>query len=566
MAGLAVTMEETPALYRDLGGRGLTSRVLLDEVDPTCDPLGDGNKLVIAPGLLAGTVAPCSGRLSVGAKSPLTGGIKESNAGGTVAQKLARLGIKAVIIEGKPAAGPYLLEINKRGARLVAAGEYRGMGNYALMGILRERYGPRCGFLTVGPAGEHGYALASIAVSDPEGRPSRHCGRGGMGAVLGARGIKVVVVDDSGCAGVDVADPDSFRRVSREWAQGLVKGRKILTDYGTANLVLPMNALGGLPTRNYQAGTFEQAGEISGERLQEVIIQRGGKPSHACHPGCVIRCSNVYHDHEGNYLTSSLEYETIGLLGANCGIGDLDAIARMDRFCDDFGIDTMETGVTMGLAMEAGLVPFGSAGGVCGLLQEMKNGSVLGRVLGQGAAVTGRVLGVRRVPAVKGQSLSAYDPRGLKGTGVTYATSPMGADHTAGNCLPGRTGFRPETSGGFPPHQDEGQDQLSRDLQVMTAVCDLAGLCFFVGVSRENMDVTAQLLGAIRGSSLTGEQVLDLGRQVLVTERTFNRLAGISEVHDDLPEWFRREPLPPHHLTFGVPREKLRKTLEFKEQ
>ena len=539
--------EVVPDQYFMLGGRGLTSQIIFDEVDPDCDALGENNKLVIAPGLLTGTRAPSSSRLSIGAKSPLTGGIKESNAGGTASRMLANLGIKAIVLEGK-AEDPawHLLKITNTAVMILPAEDIAGLGNYETVSRLQALYGPKVGILSIGPGGERKMGAATIAITDPEGRPCRHCGRGGLGAVMGSKGIKAVVIDDRGANErlFDIADRDGFNEIASDWARSMVHSKEGLTRFGTAALVNPVNAAGGLPTRNYRTGTFAGADRINGKTLAETAESRGGRTGHACSPGCVIRCSNIYHDSEGKYLTAGLEFETIALMGSNLGIDSLDVIAALDRRCDDYGLDTMEMGNAIGVTMEAGVAAFGDGKAALNLLDEAGSGTVLGRVLAQGATVTGRVLGVARVAAVKGQGLAGYDPRALKGTGVTYATSPMGADHTAGNLLPGRAGVDCTSPA--------GQIKASRDLQIMSTVIDNMGLCLFVGPLPPEMEIISRLLAKSLGRPFSVEETLAIGKGILRTELAFNRAAGLSKADDRLPEFFKVEKLSPSGLVFDV--------------
>lgn len=564
-----INFEAVPPAYRLLGGRALTSTIVAAEVEPTSHPLGANNKVVIAPGLLSGTPAPSSGRLSLGFKSPLTGGIKESNVGGTAASKLAKLGIKAIIVEGKPPENAlYLLHITNDEVKLLDASAYRGRRNYALAEALRGEYGEKATVVSIGPAGEYHLSAASVAVTDEEGRPARHAGRGGGGAVLGTKGLKAIVIDDTGAPGVEIRDRDKFKEAGRAFAKILtehpVSGQG-LPLFGSAVLVNILNEAGGLPTKNFRWGRFDQAEKISGEMMSDVIKQRGGKPTHGCHNGCVIRCSQVYHDKEGKYLTSGFEYETIWGFGANCLVSDLDAIARLDRLCDDLGVDTIEMGGTMGVAMEGGLIPWGDADAAIGLLEEVAKGSDRGRIIGNGAAFTGKALGISRIPVVKNQSIPAYDPRAVKGIGVTYATTPMGADHTAGYSV--STNIL--KAGGFvDPLKAEGQVELSRNLQIATAAIDSSGLCLFVAFAvldePRALPLIIDLLNAEYGVSLVPDDFLALGKSVLKTELAFNRAAGLGRAADRLPEFFR-EQLTPHGTVFDIPDAELDQVHDYAE-
>jgi len=559
-----ILKQVVPKKYYFLGGRGLTSKILLDEVDPICEPLGCKNKLIIAPGLLSGTNAPCSGRLSIGGKSPLTGGIKESNSGGTAAIKLAKLSIKAIIIEDIPEDSEwYSIKIGFDKVEIITDNDVIGTGNYETVEYFQNKHGSKISVISIGPAGENKYQAASISITDMEGLPTRHCARGGLGAVMGSKRIKAILIDDANSPGVDIKDKIRFKQIAKEWIKTLILTKRVLTEYGTANLVEPMNALGCMPTNNFSYGTFKGASLINANKLQEMIKQRGGKQGIPCHPGCVIKCSKRFNDINGNYLTSGLEYETLALMGANCGIDDLDIIAQMNQFCDDIGLDTMEMGATLGVIMESGLISFGDGKEALKLLQQTRQKTILGRLIAQGTALTGKVLGVRRIPVVKNQGISGYDPRGAKGTGVTYITSSQGADHTAGNCLPGRIGFRPETSKILDTQKPEGQADLSLDLQIMTAVCDFAGLCFFVGSTKETMEITAELINAKYGTGLDINSIIEMGKEVLRTEREFNRKAGFTNIDDQLPEFFYNEKLPPKDLVFDVPEEEIKRKINF---
>ena len=559
-----VRMEDLTPEYSPLGGRGLTSTIVAREVPPLCHPLGPDNKLVVAAGLLAGTTCANSGRLSVGGKSPLTGGIKESNVGGNVAMKMGKLGIAGVVLEGQAPEGKlFYLLITKDGAQLLPADEYKGLKNYDLAGKLQDKYGKKVGIVSIGPAGEMKLSAASVAVTNTNGTPSRHAGRGGMGAVMGSKGFKAIVVDDKEAPGVTYHDKEAFKEAAAVFRDALrehpvTKPGGGLAVYGTNVLTNIINEAGGFPTRNFTEGQFEGAQKISGETMHDVIKERGGNTTHSGCSTCIIQCSNEYVDKDKNYLTSALEYETVWATGANCGIDDLDAIAQLDRLCDDYGLDTIETGCAIAVAMYAGVKSFGDGAGAIELLHEIGKGSPLGRILGNGAAVTGQAFGVSHVPVVKGQSLPAYDPRAVKGIGVTYATSTMGADHTAGYAV--ATNIL-KVGGFVDPLKREGQVDLSRNLQIATAAVDAAGLCVFVAFAvldiASGLEAIPKMLNAQYGWALTLDDVTEYGKQILKTEREFNKAAGFTALDDRLPEFFHKEPLTPHNVVFDVAHEEL---------
>jgi len=550
--------------YAGLGGRAMTSAIVAKEVPPLCHPLGADNKLVIAPGLLSGTTAAMSGRLSVGCKSPLTGGIKEANAGGQAAQVLARLGYAAIVLEGKPKDDTlYKVLINKDGVTITADNSLRMLGNYDLVEKMKAEFSDKVACISIGTAGEMKLAAASIAVTDMEQRPTRHAGRGGVGAVMGSKGVKVIVLDDAGMKMRPPKDPEKFKEANQAWVAGLRKHPVTgegLPAYGTNVLTNVINEAGAYPTKNFMWGRFDGCSKISGETQAETENARGGKGSatHGCHRGCIIRCSGTYTDKDGHFLTKQPEYETVWAHGGNCGIDDLDAIAMLDRLDDDFGVDTIEMGATIAVAMEAGVAKFGDAQAAINLVKEVGKGTPLGRILGSGAEVTGKVFGVERIPTVKGQAMPAYDPRGVQGIGVTYATSTMGADHTAGYAV---TANILGVGGKVDPLTPEGQIELSRNLQIATAAVDSTGMCLFIAFAvldqPETFQALIDMINAFYGGELTADGVAELGKSVLKTERDFNTRAGFTSKQDRLPEYFLKEKLPPHNVTFKVKDEEL---------
>jgi aldehyde:ferredoxin oxidoreductase len=554
---------EEMGAYAGLGGRALTSRLVLTEVPALCHPLGASNKLVAAAGVLTGTAAANSGRISLGAKSPLTGGIKESNSGGLFSQKMAKLGIQALVFEDKPDEGavPVVVVVTAGGVAIKEAPELAGLGTYAASEKLLAAYGSRAAVMLIGPAGETCRLGASVQFTDPKGRPARAAGRGGLGAVMGSKKIKAVVVDDTGAAGVPVADKEAFKAANKRWVE--ILGSHPVTSqglpgFGTSILVNIINEAGALPTKNFRFGRFDHAADISGEKMVELMNARGGKPKEGCHPGCVIQCSQTFVDEKGGYLSSGLEYETVWAFGANSLISDIDDIARMDHACDDLGLDTIEMGNTIAVAMDGGIIPWGDSKAALALLRRVGDaGDSLGRIIGNGAKFAGQAFGVTRVAEVKGQSLPAYDPRAVKGVGVTYATTPMGADHTAGyavcqNIL--------KCGGDVNPMGKDGQVELSKNLQIATAAIDAVGFCLFVAFAvldtADAVQVMCDQIAAVTGKAFAPADFLALGVDTLKDEITFNAKAGFTKEHDQLPEFFA-EPLAPHNTTWDFTPEEL---------
>lgn len=547
----AVTTEDVPEGWRRYGGRALVARFLLDEVPATCDPLGPANKLIWAPGLLVGHMLSSVDRISVGGKSPLTGGVKEANAGGSTGMRMAWLRLFALIVEGGPPAdgGWKVLVVGEDGARLEDASDLAGLDLAATGERLRERYGDRIAVSAIGTAGERLYLSAGITHMDKDRNLTRISARGGLGAVMGSKRLKAVVFDHPRANRPDVVDPALFRDASRRYLKALQahpQTSEVYTYFGTAAMVSMCNLHAGVPTRNFSQGRFEGAEKISGDTIRDLNRSRGGDISHACMAGCIIKCSNQYAGPDGEVIVTPLEYETIGLMGSNLGIDDPDVIARMNAVANDIGVDTIEVGAALGVAAEAGCMAWGDGERALALMEEVRQGTPLGRIIGSGAAITGRVLGVRRVPVVKNQAISAYDPRAIKGTGVTYATSPQGADHTSGLTIRANVDHT----------KPERQVALSRITQYKMAGYDSLGACIFGGFGMDAA-IARDLVAAQYGWDVPDDYLTALGRETILLEREFNRRAGFTAADDRLPEWMTTEPLPEINTAFDVPAEEM---------
>lgn len=562
-----VREKEIPEKYKLLGGRGLTSKILSEEVNPRTHPLSSENKLILAPGILTGTKAPTSGRLSVGAKSPLTGGIKESNVGTRFSQHLHSLGYRAIILEDKPKDNHYdLLKIDENRVEFFDASQYVNKGLYNAFDKIHNKFGENISVSGVGIASEIKGSNSGIAFDDPENKPSRYAGRGGLGAVMTSKGIKFIVIDSKQTFGVELENEEEFEKGQEKLTQALqdhavTKPGGSLNKYGTSVLINIINEAGALPHHNFKKGTSDKAKKVSGERKAEIIKERDGDRPHRCSPRCIIECSENWVQENGEKV-GVLEYESVWALGPNCGIFNLDTIGELNKQCNDLGLDTIETGNTLAVTMEGGLADFGDEDEVLALMNEIREKTPLGRILANGTDYAAKAFGVDRSPTVKGQGMPAYDPRAIKGIGVTYATTPMGADHTAGYAI------APELMGvgGEADPLDVNKADLSRNLQASTAVIDSTGHCLFIAFAV--LDIPKGLEGVVQevngalGTDLSVDDIGDIGMEILETEREFNKKAGLTKEEDRLPRFMEREKVPPKNEVFNVPGEELDKVFK----
>ena len=535
MTALSVSVEDYNQDWKLLGGRALSAKIMLEQCDPKCDPLGPDNVLVFAPGTLSGTSAPTSGRISMGCKSPLTGGIKEANAGGNPGQDLMKLGYRAVIVTGQPADREkrWGLRVTTDGVDLVEATEYKGLWNYACCEKLLAPEGKNASAISIGPAGEMMLKGASIACtdSDKDRRPARQAARGGVGAVMGAKCLKWIMIDPAKTATRKPADRKAFASYMKAFSQDYLSTRHANFKYGTSAVVPAANMLHTFPYKNRTEGRNPEFEKLDGARILESFETRGGE-MHNCMTGCIVKCSNIVHDKDGNYLTSALEFETLTLLGSCCAINNWEDVADLDRLCDELGLDTIETGAAIAVYMDSGGMEWGDAEGAKNLLRkELASGSELGRNIGHGALQIGTVRNHDRIPVAKGQAMPAWDPRPLKATGITYASSAMGADHTAGLVID------PKITG-------EAAVVASQEIQVINAICDSSGFCMFLGPS---IDETRQFFSPYFGEEVTCEEVAEIGWQCLVDEWEFNDRAGFTVADDDMASCMRDEGIGPDH-------------------
>jgi len=540
MANHAVASETLTGADIARSGRWLIAKTLLESGAATVDPLGPENPLIFSVGPFAGTNFSNANRLSVGCKSPLTGGVKEANTGGSFGYALGQLEIAGFTLTNI-SEDWVVIRITKEGnITFEPADDLLGLTTSDTQTKLLERYGDKVATALIGPVAEYGGLIAGISFSDVEGRPARLAARGGVGAVMASKRVKAIVADKVKMP--TFVDRKRLMMTVKEYGKQLNEQVPIqnMQLYGTALVGDFTNKVGGLPVRNFSSGRLVDSADgvfkLGGDHIRDRNLSRGGNTTHACMPGCMIKCSNIYVDANGVEMVSPLEYETLGLLGSNCGLTDPDDVARLNGVCNDLGVDTIETGAMLAVLMEAGQAEFGDVGFMAAMLQEILDGTEKGRQMAQGTAHMGRELGIKRVPVIKNQAISAYDPRVIEVTGITMMYTAQGADHTAGN---------------LPTYECDGKttEELTREshtIQVWSAAADSLGLCVFGrSVTNEQPHMIIDAINAAFDADLQAGFLQELGRECLVMEKDFNAAAGFTEADDELPDFFYDEALEP---------------------
>src|SRR5947207_6367317 len=439
LTGRTITTRELHGEEIVRAGRYFIAKTLLEAGAATVDPLSPANPLIFSAGPFAGTSFSDLNRTSVGCKSPLTGGVKEANGGGSFSYGLGQLQVAGFTLHG---ASPSWVVIHFKKDGTIDfddATPYLGKGNFEAQDMLHKQYGKKVTIGLCGPVGEYQGLLGGVAFSDKDGRPARLSARGGVGAVMGSKKVKAVVVDLDKMPSFH--EPKKVNAAIKDYSKMLLADSMVANFYskvGTMGMADLQNTLGGLPVRNFSAGQQANvaAGEkfkMGGEYIGQLNTSRGGEQTHACMPGCVIQCSNVYADANGKEVVSPVEYETLGLLGTNCGLSDPDDLAQINSLANDLGVDTIELGATLAVLMEAGLGSFGDVKFMADCMAEMRKRSEKGKLWAQGTARVGAHYKVRRVPGIKKQAIHADDARVLAAPGLAMMAPAQGADHTAGN-------------------------------------------------------------------------------------------------------------------------------------
>ncbi|MFK7995013.1 MAG: aldehyde ferredoxin oxidoreductase family protein [Granulosicoccus sp.] len=538
-----------------LGQRGLATRYLVDEIDPACDALGPENKMIMTTGPLTGTIASTGGRYSVVCKSPLTGTVACSNSGGYFGAELKFAGWDMIIFEGKSAT-PVYLNIEDDVAKLMPADDLWGKSVWEADKMLRQKHqDPQVKIACVGRSAEEG-CLYSAIVNDLH----RAAGRSGVGTVMASKNLKAVIVRGSkGLGGIQ--DPKRFLQVTRD-------GKKVLADnavtgqglpaYGTQVLMNVINEVGALPTRNMRDIQFEGASNVSGEAMHEPR-KSDGKPNlttnGACF-SCTIACGRIstidrthfsVKDKPEYWINSGgLEYEAAWALGPDTGVDDIDALTYVNFLCNEDGMDPISFGSTVAAAMElfeTGAITtehtggvelkFGSAEALCWAAEMTAKGEGFGADLGLGSKRLCEKYGKPELSmTVKGQEFPAYDPRGIQGMGLAYATSNRGACHLRGYTVASEILGIPEKTD---PLESGGKAGLVKAFQDATAAVDSAGLCVFTTFAWTMDDIAPQVDAACEGDWST-ERMMEVGERIWNLEKDFNQKAGVTGADDNLPD------------------------------
>ncbi len=527
-----------------IGGRGLGTKMLYDEGVATVDPLSPENKLIYITGPMTGAAAPSTGRYMVVTKSPLTGMIACSNSGGIWGAKLKYAGWDAIIVEGQAPEWTYI-SIDDDKIELLDAREYLGMLSEATDVTLKEKHGSDASVLNIGPAGEKQVLMAAI-MNDKD----RAAGRSGVGAVMGSKKLKAIVVKCSRKTLDVIADEEALKEATKK-ALTVLRENPVtssgLRQLGTAILVNIVNNVGSLPTKNWQESYYEQAEDISGETLAEKYLVKAG----ACHR-CPIACARVI-DVNGR-VTGGPEYEPLWAYGANCGNNDLNIIDECNMLCNEYGLDAISVPCTIAAAMElyqrgaikeedcAGVpLEWGSTKALVEWTKRIGNPETeLDWLMSSGSARLCEHYGMPEVSmSVKKQEMPAYDARGIQGIGITYATSNRGGCHVRGYMI------SPEVLG-LPQQLDrtvpDDKAAWAKTFQDLTAVIDSMGHCLFTSFAMGAQEYT-DLLNAATGTHYTAEEVLEIGDRIYNIERMFNKAAGMKPEDDRLPKRLLQEPI-----------------------
>ena len=528
-----------------VGGKGLAAKILYDSLKPGTDPLSPENLLIFASGPLTATLAPTSGRWTIVTKSPLTNIFLDSQIGGYFGAVMKFAGFDCMILEGK-ATVPVYLWVHDENAEIKDAVDLWGKGCLKTEETMKQRLGKNVRVASIGPAGENLVRYACITVDR-----YRQAGRGGTGAVMGSKKLKAVVVEGVGRK-IEYADSEGFKKATKK-ALKIIEENSFIPlrrKYGTPIWIAPVNEAAILPTRNFKTGIFEHADDISGETMRNRIVVKNG----TCY-NCSIRCWKYTQVKLGKYKVDEIagpEYETIALLGSNCGINSIEAIAYANLLCDDLGLDTISTGNTIAFAMECfekGLIgkketnglelQFGNVDAEIEMIKRIAHRRGFGSLLAEGVRSAAQEIGSdsdKFAMHVKGMEIPGYDPRGAFGMALAYATSDRGACHQRAWTV--RAEIRGELT---PRYSIEGRAKFVKEIQDERAMCFSLVLCDFAPLGVHSF---VELLNKATNFNFTVDDYLKTGERIWNLTRLFNVREGLTRRDDNLPTRFMMESLP----------------------
>ncbi|MDF2961671.1 MAG: putative oxidoreductase [Paenibacillus sp.] len=527
-----------------IGGRGLGVKYVLDN-GPDVEALSSDNMLCIMTGPVSGSRTVMSGRLCVVTKSPLTGTVTDSHMGGWTAARLKWAGVDNIIFTGK-SSNPVYLYIEDGQAELRDAQDVWGKGTRATVQTMKDRYGDNLSVMCIGQAGENLVRYAGFMNEN-----DRSAGRGGTGAVAGYKNLKAIVIkaEQKGNMPVPTKDED-YKNANQKGLKAIMEGgltapkKGGLSVYGTNVLTSIINEVGALPTMNSKYSHWEGSEGHSGETINSTLLVA----DNTCH-ACPVACKKEVEVKDGKYKTrvESFEFESAWALGTNCGLGDGAPISFMINMCNEYGMDTIELGNVLSVTMEAsekGLIAenlsWGDADRMIELIEQMVFRQGVGDILAEGAARAAARFGDAGLAmAVKGQSIPAYDPRGIQGIGLGYATSNRGACHLRGYTVASEIAGIPEPTDRL---KAEGKGALLKVFQDLLAFSDSMNVCKFSSFS-ENGENYAEQYSAMTGVQISADDVMKIGERIYNLERYYNNLAGFNKREDDyLPKRFTEEP------------------------
>lgn len=518
-----------------LGGRGLGSRILWDEVNEKAQPLSPENKLIFMTGPLTGTRVPTAGRFTATSKSPLTGTVFDSNSGGIWGARLKKSGLDGLIIEGQ-AAQPVYIVIDETGIVIKGAGRLWGLNVPETTSAVQAVEGPGYSVACIGPAGENLVKISCIMNDN-----TRALGRGGLGAVMGSKNLKAIAV--KGSKSVGIADAEKLQFVlyeTNKWLKANPVTSQGLPEFGTPVLVNLFNESGIFPSFNFQESQYDEAENISGETIAEKLLVR----KKGCY-GCPIKCSRE--TRTSRETGEGPEYESLWALGPQCGISDLEAIAEANYLCNRLGLDTISVGVTLGCAMElaqrniydAG-IKFGDTGKLLQIINDIAYVRGVGADLAEGSRYFAHIHGAESLAMqVKGLELPAYDPRGVQGMGLGFATSNRGGCHLRAYMVGPEILGVPKMVDRFSTH---GKAGLTIFYQNINAAMDALIICRFVGLAVSE-EYFARLLTAVTGINYQPQDLHVIGERIWNMERLYNLREGFSNRDDILPDRLLTEPV-----------------------